>query len=549
VQHKHQLELTLALLLALLFAVVLVLAMGGALQSAAQVTAWRSLIENPLWPSALGLTVFTGLLSTFGALALSFGLLSAFFPGPRWPSLLRPLSNMLAVPHAAFAIGLVFLLSPSGWLARLVSPWLSGWQEPPALATVQDPWGLGLVLALVLKETPFLLWAAASELQRADSAQRLGRELDVARSMGYARNAAWWRLIAPQLLQRLRWPLLAVLAYGLTVVDMALIIGPASPPTLAVLAWQWLQDADSALQVQGAAAAWVLALALGLVLAGIWLLRRAAAIRSLLSVWMTNGQRGRSNAWAWLWRGVFAIAVLVYVAVMLSLGLGSFSGVWAFPALLPQSWTFAAWASVWDSGGTVLGTAALAALCASLALAWAVAWLECAPAAWDAKLRPFIYLPLVLPAVLWVLGVHAWALRFNFSDSWLGVAVAHSVVVLPYVLIALSPAYQGFDVRYHHAAASMGRSRARFLLSVKWPMLKAALCSAWAVGAAVSVAQYLPTVYLGGGRVSTVTTEAVALAAGAQRSLTAAYAWLQWLIPVAAFSLAAWLGRPRKFAA
>ena len=37
--------------------------------------------------------------------------------------------------------------------------------------------------------------------------------------------------------------------------DVALVIGPTTPPTLAVLAWQWLQDADPAMNAQGAAAA------------------------------------------------------------------------------------------------------------------------------------------------------------------------------------------------------------------------------------------------------------------------------------------------------
>ena len=41
--------------------------------------------------------------------------------------------------------------------------------------------------------------------------------------------------------------------------------------------------------------------------------------------------------------------------------------------------------------------------------------------------------------------------------------------------------------------------------------------------------------------------EAVTLAAGAQRSLTSAYAGLQWLLPVLGFALAAWVGRPRRF--
>jgi putative thiamine transport system permease protein len=46
--------------------------------------------------------------------------------------------------------------------------------------------------------------------------------------------------------------MLAVLAYSMTVVDLALVIGPGSPPTLAVLAWTWLLDADPTTNSQGA---------------------------------------------------------------------------------------------------------------------------------------------------------------------------------------------------------------------------------------------------------------------------------------------------------
>jgi putative thiamine transport system permease protein len=67
------------------------------------------------------------------------------------------------------------------------------------------------------------------------------------------------------------------------------------------------------------------------------------------------------------------------------------------------------------------------------------------------------------------------------------------------------------------------------------------------VGCAVSIAQYLPTLFVGAGRFATVTTEAVTLASGAQRSLTAAYAALQALLPAALFALAVWAGRPRTF--
>ena len=63
----------------------------------------------------------------------------------------------------------------------------------------------------------------------------------------------------------------------------------------------------------------------------------------------------------------------------------------------------------------------------------------------------------------------------------------------------------------------------------------------------MSVAQYLPTLYIGAGRFVTVTTEAVAQATAGQRGLMSAYAALQTILPLMAFALAALLGRPRRF--
>jgi putative thiamine transport system permease protein len=237
----------------------------------------------------------------------------------------------------------------------------------------------------------------------------------------------------------------------------------------------------------------------------------------------------------------------VYGAVLLALAVGSVAGVWPFPALWPDTLTPQAWASVWASRGTVLTTLWLAAASAALALVWSVAWLESAPRRWDAALRPLLYLPLVLPAVLWVVGLYSLALQWRLEGQWLGLLLAHTAMVLPYVLLALSPAYLGFDVRYAQLNASLGHGTWHFLWRIKWPLLRRALTASAAVGFAVSVAQYLPTLYIGAGRFSSVTTEAVNLAAGAQRSLTSAYAGLQFVLPVLAFALAAWLGAPRRF--
>jgi putative thiamine transport system permease protein len=544
--------------LVLLAAVVLIpllWVLSGALLASLSAAAWQSLWLS-LWSSSalaksIALSIWTGLASTLLAYSLCAWIISRSFNGRLMQDWVKRLPLMLAVPHAAFAIGLVFLLSPSGWILRLFSPWLTGFEWPPAWQTTQDPFGVGLIIALVAKETPFLLWNAATQLSRDDVQTRWQREHALAQTLGYSHRNAFWCVIWPQLAVRLRWPLLAVLAYGLTVVDMAIIIGPASPPTLAVQAWQWLQDADTVTNDLGAAAAALLALCL-LAFTG------TAAIYVRLTQGagkLTTGERGKetlnrlgNKVLGKLFNAVFVLLAL-YIVIMVILAISSISGVWRFPLVLPQNYTFAAWVSVWNSSKSVWTTLSLALISSGLVMLWCVAWLELAPPAWDTALRKLLYLPLLIPSVLWVVGLHQMSVTWGVDGQWLGLLIAHALAVLPYVFIALAPAYLGFDTRYAQVSASLGRSRFAFLLNVKWPLLRASLASAFAVGFAVSVAQYLPTMFIGAGRFATVTTEAVTLASGGQRSLTAAYAWLQFILPLLCFALAAWLGKTRTFKA
>jgi putative thiamine transport system permease protein len=520
----------------------------AAVQAGLDTRAWAALAQDPQTLPALRMSLASGLLATLLATLGTATILSSCFAGRSWHGLQKRLAPMLAVPHAAMAIGLVALLAPSGWLLRTVSPWLTGLHEPPPWPTTQDPWGLGLVAVLVLKEIAFLLWAAMAYMQRPDSARRLRQELQVASSLGYSDTAAWWRVVWPQLMPVLAAPLLAVLAYSLSVVDVALIIGPTSPPTLAVLAWQWLLDADPATNAQGAAAAWLLAAALAACAVLVWLGARARWWRLLWTAgwqarWKLRQNPARAPAGALLRLALPAL----YVAVLAALALGSFTAFWPFPRLLPQQWTLAAWRAVADSSSALSTTLWLGLASSACALLWSLAWLEWAPAAWQRRIQHGLYLPLALPAVLWVLGLHRLALAWGLDGQAPGLLLVHTLACLPYVLLALNGPYAAFDVRLRQVSDSLGHGHWTFLYRVKWPLLKAALVSAFAIGFSVSVAQYLPTLYIGAGRFITVTSEAVNLAAGAQRSLLAAFAALQWLLPATLFALAALLARPRHF--
>ena len=122
--------------------------------------------------------------------------------------------------------------------------------------------------------------------------------------------------------------------------------------------------------------------------------------------------------------------------------------------------------------------------------------------------------------------------------------------VLPYMLLTLIGPYKAIDPRLMRSARALGCSPLQACLRVKWPSLMPPILATLAVGFSVSVAQYLPTLFSGGGRFATVATEAVALSAGGNRRVLAVQALLQIALPLAAFTLATLvsqgLGRYRK---
>jgi putative thiamine transport system permease protein len=279
---RSRLWLALPLLLfALPLAASLLLGLGAAFDAAA----WQRLRADTQFAPSFLLSLWVGAASVIASLAATLWLVTHLHATAPWRWVQRSLGALLAVPHAAFAIGLGLLLMPSGWPARALAL-ATGWSTPPDVATVHDGAGLALIAGLVLKEVPFLLWSVIAQLQRAGQGAALQRQLQIGASLGYGAHSVWWRVLWPQLLPRLALPLLAVWAYSLSVVDMSLVLGPTRPPTLAVLAWGWLLDADAAVNGQGAAAALLLAIAIALGAVGARLLWGA-----LWPLWLRSNVR------------------------------------------------------------------------------------------------------------------------------------------------------------------------------------------------------------------------------------------------------------------
>ena len=114
---------TSAIVLLVLIAVPLVWSLWGALTAGLDQAAWAALFSEPQTWRALRMSMWTGLVSTVLAVAGTAWVLSATVGSANTPRpaqrLARWLAPLLAVPHAAFAIGLVALLAPGGWLSMI----------------------------------------------------------------------------------------------------------------------------------------------------------------------------------------------------------------------------------------------------------------------------------------------------------------------------------------------------------------------------------------------------------------------------------------------
>jgi putative thiamine transport system permease protein len=507
---------------------------------------WRDLLDQPGFGSALRLTLVTGLLTTAMAVLAAIGLAGLMQKhawGRRIGTLIAP---VLAAPHSALAIGMAFLIAPSGWLVRWVSPALTGWELPPDVSTVGHASGWALIAGLLIKEVPYLMLMTLGALNQVHAQPYIA----AARSLGYEPVQAYLKVLLPLVYPQIRLPVYAVLAFSLSVVDVSMILGPGNPPTLAVLAVREFSDPDLQ-RVLPASAAALLLLAVVATSIAAW-----RALEWIVATWgrgwIARGHRHGPLAMAAACAGgacalLFAATMLASVALLL----WSFAQQWRYPAALPSAWTLANWLRQGSAAWLpMLHTLAIGACATALAALLVIACLENeaqrgtgTARGWSARSLWLLYMPLLVPQVAFLFGVQVLLVRMRLDATLLAVVWAHLVFVLPYFFLSLADPWRAFDARYARTASSLGASRWRVFWRIKLPILLKPTLIACAVAFAVSVGQYLPTLFAGSGRVATLTTEAVTLSSGADRRVTAVWAILQALLPFVAFAAAPLLPR------
>ncbi len=504
---------------------------------------FTALFNTPGFMSMTLLSYAISLVSTLVVVIISCFMLASYFNSKLLDYIQRVLGPILVIPHAAAAIAIGFLIAPSGFVMRLFSPWLTGAEQPPDVLLPNDPYGISMIVGLVLKELPFILLMALAAMQQKEIKQTINANFKLAKTLGYSPFTGFCKAVLPTLYPFMRLPIYAILAYSSASIEIPLILGPNAPPTLAVAIMQWFNDVDLSLRIKASAGAVMQLFVTLLVLLSWWLIEQFIMLFAKAS--LSNGRRIYADgAWRWFTHGITLLIVLMIISALIGLVLWSVAGYWSFPHAFPDTLLSVHWQSALTQiPDTLSNTLIVGAASTTLAIILTLCVLE----AEQQRQKPLsavtsllIYLPLLVPSIAFLFGIVWMIEQIGIGSVFLYVIMGHLLFVLPYVFLSMATSYRKLDWRYAKVAASLGCTPWRIFWSVKLPQLSIPLLFAYALGLAISFSQYLPTLLLGGGRMNTLTTEAVALSSGASRRITAVYVLMQLVLPACGFLLA-WL--------
>lgn len=141
-----------------------------------------------------------------------------------------------------------------------------------------------------------------------------------------------------------------------------------------------------------------------------------------------------------------------------------FSLQWYERLFSRADWGASAWLSIWIAllvtlASTILGTAGAFGLVRG--------------SFWGQKvILAFILSPLIVPGVIVAIAIYFFYARMKLVGSPIAIAIAHTTIAVPFVVINVSASLQGFDRRLEMAAQNLGASTFDTFRLVTLPIIR-----------------------------------------------------------------------------
>ena len=216
-----------------------------------------NVLGDPDFSQSLILTLYVAAASTVIAAAISIVMAIFLLSLSEKSRMIHFIFQIpLTVPHLVIAVAMVFMLTPTGLLSRLVIKFglIDSSAAFPLL--VNDRWGIGIILTYVWKEIPFITLMILSVLRRS------GVELlEVGRTLKAGRWQRFRYITLPTISPSLGAACLIVFAFTFGAFEVPFLLGQTYPMMLPVWAYKNYSDVDLLARPEG--------IATGLIIAGI----------------------------------------------------------------------------------------------------------------------------------------------------------------------------------------------------------------------------------------------------------------------------------------
>ena len=209
---------------------------------------------------------------------------------------------------------------------------------------------------------------------------------------------------------------------------------------------------------------------------------------------------------------LFYICVIASCAPLIMLVILTVSTYWPYPALLPEVVSAEYYSHVF-----VGNRQTLMAVITSILLAFFVTLLSLLIAVPTGKaiacydfwgkgfVKILVLVPLIVPSVAVLTGIHISMIRLGLTGTFFGVAIIQALFALPYAIRIMTNVFEIVGRDLEQQASVLGTGAVSIFLKVTLPRIMPGILSAGALSFTVSIAQYITTFMIGGGRIMTVT--------------------------------------------
>ncbi|MES2142773.1 MAG: ABC transporter permease subunit [Pseudomonadota bacterium] len=184
---------------------------------------------------------------------------------------------------------------------------------------------------------------------------------------------------------------------------------------------------------------------------------------------------------------------------------------WRYPDILPAEFSVAAWKfAVSDASGVLASLGVTAGIALASTLAALVIGLPAARVLGGRTFRgkllvqTLFLVPVLMPGIAVALGLHGVFLKLGLTNGVAGVVLVHVVPTLPYMIVILAGVFAGYDADHEDQARSLGAAPRQVFWHVTLPAILPGVLAASLFTFLISWGQFLLTLMIGGGRVTTL---------------------------------------------